>query len=287
MKYGIRYSDTGLDEILAIAQAAEGAGLESLWRGEHVLTPRVVKSIDPYYARGLPPGMERFPCLDPTTLAAFLAARTTTLRFCMGVNILALHSPYQLARSLATADVVSGGRMAMAVGVGWLKEEFDILGVDWKKRGARTDESMAVLRTLWRDQHPEFHGQHFHLPPVTFQPKPVQPDGPPLYVAGMSKPAFRRAARHGDGWYGHDLTVAEVAGIIPQIEAAREEYGTAGRPFEYTTRAPWDVTAAQVEAFRAVGVDRLILDVGSAAVNGLGIVVSRLERIGRELVPHA
>lgn len=286
MKYGIRYSDNKLDEICTIAQASESVGLESLWRGEHVLTPRVIKSIDPYYARGLPPGMERFPSLDPITLAAYLAAKTERLRLCMGVNILALHVPYQLARTLATADLVSGGRITMAVGVGWLKEEFDILGVDWTKRGGRTDEAMTVLRTLWSDPHPEFHGEHFNLPPVTFQPKPVQPGGPPLFVAGLSKPAFRRAAKFGDGWYGHDIPVAEAAAIIRQIEAAREDYGTADRPFEYTTRAPWDITVAQVESFKAAGVDRLLLDVGSAAAVGLGTVVTRLERIGRELVAN-
>jgi alkanesulfonate monooxygenase SsuD/methylene tetrahydromethanopterin reductase-like flavin-dependent oxidoreductase (luciferase family) len=192
--------------------------------------------------------------------------------------------PYQLARTLATVDVVGGGRVMMAVGVGWLREEFDILGIDWKTRGARTDEAMAVLRTLWRDPHPEFHGEHFDLPPVTFQPKPVHAGGPRLYVAGLSKPAFRRAARHGDGWYGHDLPVHEAASVIKQIEAAREEHGTAERPFEYTTRAPWDISPAQLESFRACGVHRLVLDVGSAAVHGLGTVVSRVERIGRDLV---
>lgn len=284
MKFGIRYSDTDLDTILAIAKAAETAGLESLWRGEHVLTPRVIESIDPYYARALPPGMERFPSLDPTTLAAHLAGHTERLRFCMGVNILALHVPYQLARTLATADVVSGGRIEMAVGVGWLREEFDILGVDWRTRGKRTNEAMAVLRTLWRDPHPEFHGEHFDLPPVTFRPKPVQPGGPPLLVAGLSNPAFRRAATMGDGWYGHDLSVGEAAAIIARIDALRDEHGTKDRPFTYTTRAGWDVSAKEVEAFASHGVGRLVLDVGSAGVNGLDSVLEKIERIGRDLV---
>jgi probable F420-dependent oxidoreductase len=283
MKFGIRYSDTGIDDILTIAQAADESGLESLWRGEHVLTPREIRSIDPYYARSLPPGMERFAMLDPNTLAAFLAAKTEKVRFCMGVNLLALHVPYQLARVVATADIVSNGRIMMAVGVGWLREEFDIMGIDWKTRGSRTDEAMAVLRTLWRDPHPQFQGEHFTLPPVTFQPKPVQ-ESPPLYVAGLSKFAFRRAARHGDGWYGHDLSVGEAAGFVRSIEAEREAADRMDHPFEYTTRAKHDITPAEVEAFAAIGVHRLILDVGSAANNGLSSVVSRIERIGKELV---
>ncbi|MDT3444936.1 TIGR03619 family F420-dependent LLM class oxidoreductase [Pseudofrankia sp. BMG5.37] len=283
MKFGIRYSDTGVADIVTIAQAADSAGIESMWRGEHVLVPREIKSIDPYYARGLPPGMERFASLDPNTLAAYLSARTESIRFCMGVNLIALHNPYQLARVVATADIVSNGRIMLAVGVGWLREEFDIMGIDWATRGSRTDEAMAVVRALWRDPHPQFEGKHFHLPPVTFQPKPVQAS-PPLYVAGLSRFAFRRAARHGDGWYGHDLSVSEAAGIMRRIEEERVAADRMDHPFEYTTRAPHDISPAQVEEFAAIGVHRLVLDVGSAAFDGLSVVVSRLEKIGKQLV---
>jgi probable F420-dependent oxidoreductase len=283
MKFGIRYSDVGMDDILTIAQAADTSGLESMWRGEHVLTPRTIRSIDPYYARSLPPGMERFAALDPNTLAAYLAAKTENIRFCMGVNLIALHVPYQLARVVATADIVSNGRIMLAVGVGWLKEEFDILGIEWKTRGGRTDEAIAVLRTLWNDPHPQFAGKHFNLPPVTFTPKPIQ-KSPPIYVAGMSKFAYRRAARHGDGWYGHDLSLAEVTPIVRTIREERQKYDRIDQPFEFTTRAPHNITSAQVEGFAAAGIDRLILDVGSAGYNGLSTVVKRIERIGKDLV---
>lgn len=282
MKLGVRYSDTKVADIVAIAQSADSVGIESMWRGEHVLVPRKIESIDPYYARALPPGMERFASLDPNTLAAYLSGMTENIRFCMGVNLLALHNPYQLARVVATADIVSNGRIMMAVGVGWLREEFDIIGIDWATRGARTDEAMAVLRTLWCDPHPQFEGKHFQLPPVTFQPKPVQAS-PPLFVAGLSKFAFRRAARHGDGWYGHDLSVSEVAVIVRRIEEERKAANRVEHPFEYTTRAPHDISPAQVEAFAGVGVHRLILDVGSATFDGLSAVVSRIEGIGRRL----
>jgi probable F420-dependent oxidoreductase len=284
MKIGIRSSDIGLDEIVTIAQAADNAGIESVWRGEHILVPRVIRSLDPYYARALPPGMERFPSLDPNTLAAFLAAKTEKLRFCMGVNLIALHIPYQLARVVATADIVSNGRIMMAVGIGWMREEFDILGIDWATRGSRTDEAMAVLRTLWRDQHPQFEGKHFSLPPVTFNPKPVQKPSPPLYVAGLSKFAIRRAVRHGDGWYGHDLSIAEARDVMGRIDQEREQAGRAADTFEVTTRARHDVSLAEIGAFASIGVNRLVLDVGSAANDGLATVVSRIERIGRELV---
>jgi probable F420-dependent oxidoreductase len=283
MKFGIRYSDTDMSAILTIAQAADNAGIESMWRGEHVLVPREIKSIDPYYARSLPPGMERFPSLDPNTLAAFLAAKTENIRFCMGVNLIALHVPYQLARVVATADIVSNGRIMMAVGVGWLREEFDIMGIEWATRGKRTDEAMAVLRTLWRDPHPQFQGKYFSLPPVTFQPKPVQ-KCVPLYVAGLSKFAFRRAARHGDGWYGHDLSVSDATSVIRLVVEERRKADRMDHPFEYTTRAMHDISPAEVQAFAASGVHRLILDVGSADFDGLSTVVSRIERIGREVV---
>jgi probable F420-dependent oxidoreductase len=283
MKIGIRNSDTRIADIVTIAQAADAAGIESFWRGEHVLVPREINSIDPYYARALPPGMERFPSLDPITLAAFLAARTERLHFSMGVNLIALHVPYQLARVLATADLVSDGRIMMAVGVGWMREEYDILGIDWSTRGGRTDEAMAVLRTLWTDPHPRFEGKHFSLPPVTFQPKPAQTGGPPLFVAGLSKFAFRRAARHGDGWYGHDLTLSEARSAVASIEEERKRYDRMDKPFEYTTRATSDISPAEVTAFAEIGVHRLLLDVGSAATDGIDTVLSRIERIGRDL----
>jgi len=283
MKIGIRNADTRIADIVTIAQAADAAGIESFWRGEHVLVPREINSIDPYYARALPPGMERFPSLDPITLAAFLAARTERLHFSMGVNLIALHVPYQLARVLATADLVSGGRIMMAVGVGWMREEYDILGIDWSTRGGRTDEAMAVLRTLWTDPHPRFEGEHFSLPPVTFQPKPAQTGGPPLFVAGLSKFAFRRAARHGDGWYGHDLTLSQARGAVASIEEERKRYDRMDKPFEYTTRATSDISPAEVTAFAEIGVHRLLLDVGSAATDGIDTVLSRIERISRDL----
>ena len=283
MKIGIRNSDTRIADIVTIAQAADAAGIESFWRGEHVLVPREINSIDPYYARALPPGMERFPSLDPITLAAFLAARTERLHFSMGVNLIALHVPYQLARVLATADLVSDGRIMMAVGVGWMREEYDILGIDWSTRGGRTDEAMAVLRTLWTDPHPRFEGKHFSLPPVTFQPKPAQTGGPPLFVAGLSKFAFRRAARHGDGWYGHDLTLSEARSAVASIEDERKRYDRMDKPFEYTTRATSDISPAEVTAFAEIGVHRLLLDVGSAATDGIDTVLSRIERISRDL----
>ena len=284
MKFGIRYSDISIDDVLTIAQAADSAGIESMWRGEHILVPREIRSIDPYYARALPPGMESFASLDPITLAAFLSAKTERLRFCMGVNLIALHIPYQLARVVATADIVSNGRIMMAVGVGWMREEFDIMGIDWAKRGSRTDEAITVLRTLWCDPHPQFHGKHFSLPPVTFQPKPIQKPSPPLFVAGLSKFAIRRAVRHGDGWNGHDLSVSEAQAIVHRIEEERDKADRKDHSFEYTTRALHDISRAEVQAFASIGVDRLVLDVGSAANDGLSTVVSRIERIGREMV---
>src|SRR4051812_23731873 len=283
MKIGIRNADTRIADIVTIAQAADAAGIESFWRGEHVVVPPGINPIYPYYARALPPGMERFPSLDPITLAAFLAARTERLHFSMGVNLIAPHVPYQLARVLATADLVSEGRIMMAVGVGWMREEYDILGIDWSTRGGRTDEAMAVLRTLWTDPHPRFEGKHFSLPPVTFQPKPAQTGGPPLFVAGLSKFAFRRAARHGDGWYGHDLTLSEARSAVASVEEERKRYDRMDKPFEYTTRAKSDISLAEVTAFAEIGVHRLLLDVGSAATDGIDTVLSRIERIGRDL----
>jgi alkanesulfonate monooxygenase SsuD/methylene tetrahydromethanopterin reductase-like flavin-dependent oxidoreductase (luciferase family) len=172
----------------------------------------------------------------------------------------------------------------MAVGAGWLREEFDIMGIDWATRGSRCDEAIEVLRTLWCDPHSQFQGKHFSLPPVTFNPKPVQKPRPPILVAGLSPAAIRRAVRHGDGWYGHDLSLEEVASIVKRIEGARESAGMMDHPFGITTRAKHSISSGQVLAFESLGVERLVLDVGSAAVYGLPTVLARIEAIGRELV---
>lgn len=284
MKIGIRFQESDPEVLGDIAVRAEELGFESLWRGEHVVVPREIHSVDPYYARSLPPGIESFHVHDAAIVYAFIAARTERIRLGLGALLLPLRHPVEAARMLMTLDVMSGGRVSVAVGLGWLREEFDVLDQPWTGRGARTEEAMDVMRALWTREHPEFHGRHYDLPPVVFEPKPVQRPHPPLLVTGLSPSAFDRAARVGDGWYGHDLTAAEARRCVDEIQRRRQEHGTAAGSFEFTARTRADASLAEVRALGDAGLDRVVFDVGSVARDGLQGVVSHLERIGRDVI---
>jgi probable F420-dependent oxidoreductase len=284
MRFGARFQESDPDVLVEIARAAEQLGFESLWRGEHIIVPRTIKSIDPYYARALAPGIESFPVHDAAIIYAFVAARTTTIRLGFGALLLPLRHPVEAARMLMTLDRMSSGRAMVAVGLGWLREEFDILDQRWAGRGRRTEEAIQVMRTLWTERHPVHQGEHYDVPPVMFQPKPVQDPCPPILIAGVSPAAFDRAARVGDGWYGHDLTASEAQRYVADIGRRRERHGTIDRPFEYTGRTGRDASLADVEALAAAGLDRVVFDIGSVGAHGMTTVMRTLERLSSEVI---
>lgn len=202
-KIGIAYANAGPlanpATAAALAEAAEEYGVESLWTVEHVVIPAGYKSEYPYSKSGKMPGGEDVPIPDPLIFLAWLAARTETVKLATGILILPQRNPLVLAKELATLDALSSGRMLLGIGVGWLREEFEAIGVPFETRGRRTDEYVAALREVWSNDVAEFDGEFAKFPALKSNPKPVK-GSIPVIVGGHSEAAARRAARIGDGF---------------------------------------------------------------------------------------
>ena len=235
--------------------AADELGFESIWFPEHLVLP-VDMAGSPFAGAEHPPVPPSTPVFDVFAYLAFLAGRTRQVRLGTHVYNLALRHPFVAARAVQTADVVSGGRIEVGVGAGWLRSEWEAAGLDFDTRGARLDEAIAVCTRLWTEDHVEFHGRFFDFPTVMFEPKPVQRPHPPVIVGGESPAAMRRAARH-DGWIGLNHTPESVRPALSTLEGLRTAAGATG-PFTVTVGATVS-GEADVDAFAAAGVDRLIV----------------------------
>lgn len=181
------------DVLTHFAREVDRLGFDAIETPEHVAFPVGFRSKYPYTRDGSFPGADEFPIPDPLLPLAYVAASTTRIKFGTYVIILPQHHPLYLAKQMATLDVLSKGRTFIGVGSGWLKEEFDALGIDFHDRGARTDEAIQAMRVLWRDNPSTFKGRHFNFGPLKSFPKPVQKGGIPILVGGISAPAIRRA----------------------------------------------------------------------------------------------
>jgi probable F420-dependent oxidoreductase len=184
----------------ALAQHADEVGFESLLAVEHVAVPLGYESRYPYSETGRMPLPDDCELPDPLDLLAWLAGQTSRLRLGTGILVLPEHHPLQLAKRCATIDRLSGGRLFLGVGVGWMREEVEALGIDPDERGSRTDEGIDALRATWRDDEVSFDGEHFRFGPVRSHPKPAQPTIP-ILVGGHSRAAARRAGERGDGFF--------------------------------------------------------------------------------------
>jgi probable F420-dependent oxidoreductase len=271
MKFGLNMVPVRPEEMGPLAVRAEALGFESLWIGQHAATP--VELSGSYPGGPRPPFAANSRFVDPFTALAYLGALTERVRLGTGILILPIHVPILLARQIATVDVLTGGRVSVGVGVGWMQDEFDLTGQSFHDRGARTDEMIQVLDVLFAADQPEFHGQHYQLPPMGFEPKPVQRPRPPLLIGGGSPAALRRAAVHGDGWFGTQGDPDVVGATVAQLRTLRAEFGRADAPFEVSALTGWGegFDAGKVAAYAAAGVDRLVVtpwrssrDAGSA-----------------------
>ncbi len=237
----------------AVAQAAELAGYDSLWTGEHVVLP------DPQAPPS--PAPPQAPMLHPSTILAYLSGVTSTIKLGTGIVLSAQRNPLVLAKEIASLDVLTQGRLIFGIGAGYLKAEFDALGVEFKERGARTDEYIEVMRTLWRSEQPEFSGRFTNFSGIQSRPRPVQEGGPPLVVGGASRAAFRRAVEKCHGWYGFALDLDSTATCIEGLQEAAREYD---RPadlgeLEISVTPRHKLTPEQVSQYEDAGVARLIL----------------------------
>lgn len=218
------------DQLVEIARFAEEVGFHGLMSGDHAVYPESIAPHYPYSDTGMPPMQPDDQYPDQTAIFAAMAAVTTNLRFTCGVYVLPLRNPHEVARAMATLSILSGDRVVLGAGVGWMKEEFDIYGVDFRKRGRITDESIDVLQKLWTGAMVEHHGEFFDFPRVQLSPAPKQ--APPIYIGGASEAALRRTARVGDGYIGAGTAPGEVQALLSRLQALRAEYGRDHLPFE-------------------------------------------------------
>jgi probable F420-dependent oxidoreductase len=258
MKIGVPLFLLRPENMAAIAQQAETLGFESVWLPEHLVFPTVIESRYPYAAA--PPINPATPLLDPMVLLAQVAAVTSRIRLGTNIYILPLRHPLTTARMGVTLDIVSNGRLTFGVGAGWLREEFDAVGIDFESRGARLREGVRILRSLWTESEPEFHGKFYSFGPVKFEPKPVQKPHPPIVFGGETAAALRRAAALGDGWYGVNHSPESAAARVTEIRNLLAEAGRANVPFEMTVSCGFpDLTADHVKGYEDAGIDRIVV----------------------------
>jgi probable F420-dependent oxidoreductase len=281
--------------IAAMARTAEQVGFHSIWAGEHVVLFDEHVSRYPYSMDGKLPAPAQIDILDPFVTLTYAAAHTTTLRIGSGIVVLPQRSPLITAKLVASLDRVSGGRFDFGVGIGWLEEEFSALGVPFERRAERFREYVQVLRTLWTEQEPEFHGEFVDFPKLRMYPKPAQQPHPPIIIGGNSQAALRRAAETGDGWFGVGLSLDDLRSGISAIERYAREAGR--RPGDIRIVAHAQPAAAPnvtgrgpvieldtVKRFRDAGADEFILN---ATLTTIEEMSAALELLGEQIVVPA
>jgi probable F420-dependent oxidoreductase len=238
---------------MRVAQAAEVAGLESLWTGEHVVLP------DPQMPPS--PSAPETPFLDPAVALAFVAGVTTTIRLGTGIIILPQRNPVVLAKELASVDVVSKGRLIFGIGVGYLKPEFDAIGASFEHKGARSVEYLQAMLALWTQPKPVFEGRFVRFSGIQAMPRPVQKPHPPIVFGGHSPEAFGRAVRYANGWYGFaqslEATAQCLQGLREAAKTTERPAGLGGLEISVTPAGRLDADTAR--RYADLGVHRLIV----------------------------
>jgi probable F420-dependent oxidoreductase len=205
--------------IEAVARASEVAGFSTLWSGEHVVMVDRPDSPYPYTGDGKIAVPSDADWLDPLVALAFVAAVTSRIRIATGILLLPQHNPVVVAKQAASLDVLSQGRFALGIGVGWSSEEFAALGVPFRGRARRMEEFVEAMRTLWREDVSSYQGEFVRFQEVRSYPKPVRARRLPVFVGGNSDAALDRVAAYGDGWYGFNLWRDEVPERVAALSA--------------------------------------------------------------------
>ena len=258
MDFGIIFANTGAyataEGAITMGRCAEENGFESVWTVEHPAIPKGYESEYPYSRNGKMPGDETAPVPDPLVWLTWVGAHTTTLKLATGVMILPLRNPVVLAKECATLDMLTSGRFILGVGVGWLHEEFDAIGVGWDDRGAHTDDSIAALRALWEQDESTHHGSHSNFTDLLSNPKPLN-GTVPIVIGGHSVAAAKRAGRLGDGFFPADPR--HLPELLPVMRQAAIDAGRDPDAIEITTGTRPD--ADTVRMLADLGVSRVVV----------------------------
>jgi probable F420-dependent oxidoreductase len=276
------------EALQTFARAAEEREIASLWVSDHVIFPRTASGA---YPGGRFPHAPDTPYLEPVAVLAAAAMVTTRARLGASVFILGHRHPVVMAKLLTTIDTLSQGRLICGVGVGWWREELEILGAPFERRGRQADEILRAIKALWTEDNPRFQGEFFRFRDLGFAPKPVQKPHPPIWVGGASPGAFRRVVTLGDGWHATSQTPAELARSLDVLRAAAD---AARRPWESLAlsvrvglrrealQAGAGPVIEQLRAYRALGLSHVMLDFRRES---LAEMLEVLDQIAREIRP--
>jgi probable F420-dependent oxidoreductase len=268
-----------------VAVAAESAGWDALVVSDHVVHPETIESPYPYTADNTPRWEAPAPWPDPWVAIGAMAAVTERVRFMTSIFVLPMRNPIAVAKTVGTAAVMSDYRVDLGIGIGWMKEEFDLLGQNFRNRGKRTDEMVEVMRKLWAGGMVEHHGKYYDFDRL--QMSPAVEGEIPIIVGGLSEPALRRAARIGDGWTSDIHTTDELREIVATLAGYRAEYGRAEEPFSIFAAASDAIDADGYKRLEEAGVTHLLtmpwLLYGSTG-DSLEEKTGSLERFGNEII---
>ena len=297
MRIGVSLPNVGLDHskemLVAVAQAAERLGFDSVFAAHHVVLPYERESRYPYQRSGteiaMSPGMQ---WLDPLVTLSMVAGVTDRIRLGTSVLVLPYRNPVNLAAETAALDVLSDGRFVLGVGAGWMREEFEALGADPRERGARTDEYIQVLRTLWTEDPASFSGRFVEFAGIVLATTPRSEGGPPVWVGGNTDSGLRRALRHGDGWHGFEVYPEELPGVHDQLARLGEEVGRDPAELELSVARGLIPPGREEESFvpdrRMLGgsAGAIVDELGSYSEQGVETVLIQVSLLA-PLVPEA
>jgi probable F420-dependent oxidoreductase len=246
--------------VRAVGREAEERGFESIWVAEHVVLFDEYDSAYPYDPSGRFPAGGDAGMVEPFTALTYLAAVTERIRLGTGICLVPQRNPVYTAKAVTDLDALSGGRVDFGVGVGWLREEFEALGMPFDRRGQRADEYLAAMRSLWCDEVSEYHGELYDLRPCRMYPKPVQRPRPRIHVGGESDAALRRVARLGQGWFTFGRLPEDLPPALERLDAALAAEGRTRADITLSV-SPYmhPVTPESVGRYAELGVDRLVV----------------------------
>jgi probable F420-dependent oxidoreductase len=262
MKLGLVPINIGmgsLEQLTGLAQFAESLGFESVWTFEHVMVPVDYESKYPYSRDGKMGVGPEAEFIDPLIALTAVATATKTLRLGTGVNILSQANPLLLAKQAASLDMLSGGRLMLGAGIGWLQEEFLAMGVPFERRGARFDDYVQAMRKVWSGDVVEHQSEFINWSGFKSYPLPAQEGGVPLVIGGSKGKAFERIAKYGDGWFAPTNDAASLSPMLDSLKAACSAEGRDYDSVELTSM--WDNKGGMdaVRAFEDIGVSRIIV----------------------------
>ena len=297
MKFGVCIPHYGrpieVNALTEMAVRAEEMGFDSVWVTDHIIVPDVLPDRPPEI-------VYRHDMLEPITLLAHLGAVTKRVNIGTSVIILPYRNPVILAKAVATADVLSNGRVIFGAAVGWMEGEFASLNAEFEKRGAVSDEYLQMLKELWTNPRPNFDGANFQFSEVTFSPMPVQKPHPPIWIGGRSRAGARRAARYGDTWHPVQIPAAEVKANAEYMGEYCQRIGRETPP-QLSFRCNLRFSDGSVDGERGAlqgATEDIIGDISEYADAGVGHIImeipgesfaekfAAMERFQRDIVPH-